>query len=266
MRGDFSRFTFDSKKHYNSVRMQQGRMQLDADWNEAQDIRLHHERMMALDAIGQAGGPRNNAGFSLSYDKERDDFRIGMGRYYVDGILCENDSDIFYSEQPYHPEKINDLPKGRYLAYLDLWESSICAIEDPDIREVALGGPDTTTRTKVMWRLELEPLSMPTEYVEEKDLDPREASPISRFFSRNRRQARMAAKNGLEEISNGDKGPCSTSINEGHGYLGNNLYRVEIHDAGRQGAATFKWSRDNCSVIRAVGNIDKKTITLLDPA
>jgi len=76
----------------------------------------------------------------------------------------------------------------------------------------------------------------------------------------------MAAKIGLEEISNDAKSPCSAYINEGHGYLGNNLYRVEIHDAGRQGAATFKWSRDNCSVIRAVGNIDKKTITLLDPA
>ena len=266
MRGDYSRFTFDSKKHYNSVRMQQGRMQLDADWNEAQDIRLHHERMIALDAIGPAGGPRNNAGFSLSYDKERDDFRIGMGRYYVDGILCENDSNIFYSEQPHHPEKIKDMPNGHYLAYLDLWESSICAIEDPEIREVALGGPDTTTRTKVMWRLQLELLSKPMEYVEEKNLDLQEASPISQFFSQKHQHARMAAKIGLEEISNDAKSPCSAYINEGHGYLGNNLYRVEIHDAGRQGAATFKWSRDNCSVIRAVGNIDKKTITLLDPA
>lgn len=83
MRGDYSRFTFDSKKHYSSVRMQQGRLQLDSDWNEAQDIRLHHERMLALDAIGPAGAPRDSAGFMLSYVKERDDFLIGRGQ-----ILC----------------------------------------------------------------------------------------------------------------------------------------------------------------------------------
>ena len=34
MKGDFSRITFDPKKHYSRVLMQQGRVQLDADWNE----------------------------------------------------------------------------------------------------------------------------------------------------------------------------------------------------------------------------------------
>ena len=32
--GDESRRTFDPKKHYRSVQMQQGRVQVDADWNE----------------------------------------------------------------------------------------------------------------------------------------------------------------------------------------------------------------------------------------
>ena len=34
MPGDYSRKTFDRKKHYRGVLMQQGRVQLDADWNE----------------------------------------------------------------------------------------------------------------------------------------------------------------------------------------------------------------------------------------
>ncbi|HEX3531938.1 MAG TPA: DUF6519 domain-containing protein, partial [Thermoanaerobaculia bacterium] len=37
MKGDFSRDTFRKRKHYNRVRMQQGRVQLDADWNEQGD-------------------------------------------------------------------------------------------------------------------------------------------------------------------------------------------------------------------------------------
>jgi hypothetical protein len=34
MKGDFSRFTFRPSKGYTSVRMQQGRVSLDSDWNE----------------------------------------------------------------------------------------------------------------------------------------------------------------------------------------------------------------------------------------
>ena len=41
MKGDFTRSTYDRHNHYRSVRMQQGRVQLDADWNEQADITLH---------------------------------------------------------------------------------------------------------------------------------------------------------------------------------------------------------------------------------
>ncbi|MEI6900677.1 MAG: DUF6519 domain-containing protein, partial [Bacteroidota bacterium] len=37
MKGDFTRSTFNKEKHYHDVRMQQGRVMLDADWNEQQD-------------------------------------------------------------------------------------------------------------------------------------------------------------------------------------------------------------------------------------
>lgn len=263
MRGDYSRSTFDSKKHYSSVRMQQGRLQLDSDWNESEDIRLHHERAMALDAIGPAGGPKENAGFLLSYDQEKGDLWIGRGRYYVDGVLCENESDLFCSEQPSRPQEIKELPKGRYMAYLDVWESAISAVEDPAIRELALGGPDTALRTKVMWRVEIEQLSKPFEYIDERDLDMREASLAGQFSSRARQPARMAAR---IERGEGSSKICSISINDRYGYLGNNLYRVEIQEPGRQGVASFKWSRDNGSIVRSLENIDRKTITLLDPA
>ena len=33
MKGDFSRFTFRPQNRYTSVRLQQGRVHLDADWN-----------------------------------------------------------------------------------------------------------------------------------------------------------------------------------------------------------------------------------------
>ncbi len=44
MKGDFTRFTFNANKHYNRVLKQQGRVDLDADWNEAADIRTYLDR------------------------------------------------------------------------------------------------------------------------------------------------------------------------------------------------------------------------------
>ncbi len=47
MKGDFSRLTFDPRKNFSSVLMQQGRVQLDADWNEQGAILLHYVRTLA---------------------------------------------------------------------------------------------------------------------------------------------------------------------------------------------------------------------------
>ncbi len=46
MKGDFSRQTFSQGKHYSAVLLQQGRVQLDADWNESQAIHEHRSETM----------------------------------------------------------------------------------------------------------------------------------------------------------------------------------------------------------------------------
>ena len=57
MKGDFTRNTFDPLKHFTRVLMQQGRVQLDADWNEQAAILLHCLQTLAADLIGPHGGP-----------------------------------------------------------------------------------------------------------------------------------------------------------------------------------------------------------------
>ena len=52
MQGDFSRNTFDPTKHFSRVLMQQGRVQLDADWNELNAIVFHYLRTLARDVYG----------------------------------------------------------------------------------------------------------------------------------------------------------------------------------------------------------------------
>ena len=96
MKADLTRNTFDPLKHFTRVLMQQGRVQLDADWNEQAAILLRYLQTLGADIIGPAGGPADHWGFGVApvafTPAVQNDFRIGLGSYYVDGILCEADS------------------------------------------------------------------------------------------------------------------------------------------------------------------------------
>ena len=89
MRGDFSRKTFDRARHYSGVLAQQGRVQLDADFNEQLAIHRHHEVTEIEDVVGRCGAPKYEAGFRVVAAPDGTDLVILPGRYYVHGQLCE---------------------------------------------------------------------------------------------------------------------------------------------------------------------------------
>ena len=161
MKGDITRDTFHIRKHFSRVLRQQGRVTLDADPNEQTSILLHYVRTLARDLIGAHGAPAQGGGFILSDDRDGG-FLIGAGRYYVDGLLVENEDDqVTYLSQPDWPvpeddplrNQIVELGGEDFWVYLDVWERHITPIEDDYIREKALMGPDTCTRAKVVWQL-----------------------------------------------------------------------------------------------------------------
>src|SRR5215467_8467855 len=91
MKADLTRRSYDAAKTFSRVVMQQGRVQLDADWNEQGAILLHAIRRLALDIGGQAWTSDN--GFlplDLSIGPVTDDVAFLPGTFYVDGVLCEN--------------------------------------------------------------------------------------------------------------------------------------------------------------------------------
>src|SRR6266481_3318981 len=183
MKNDITRNTFDATKNFSRVLMQQGRVQLDADWNEQVSILLHYLRLFAADIIGAAGAPSAASGFELVIDETRLDqlisdlgkqeekgrlqellkkqkLLISPGRYYVDGWLVENGYFVSFFHQPHfkshgNADEFRDriTKKGSQLMYLDVWERHVTFIEDDSIREKALGGPDTATRAQVVWRV-----------------------------------------------------------------------------------------------------------------
>jgi hypothetical protein len=91
MKSDLTRSTFRRENHYSGVRMQQGRVQIDADWNEQVDIAAYLDETTRIDVIGRCGMPVHDAGFGVTVMPEGDDLALSPGRAYVGGIPCEND-------------------------------------------------------------------------------------------------------------------------------------------------------------------------------
>jgi hypothetical protein len=240
MKGDFTRFTFDPKKRYSGVLKQQGRVDLDADWNEQGDIQRYHDRTVIGDVVGPNGAPTEGAGFKIERAGGQSmDFQLSAGRIYVNGILCEADESFSYGKQPHLPappalKSPRETGVRKDLVYLDVWERHVTVIEDPALREVALGGPDTTTRVQTVWQVKVR------EGVED--------APCGDGLPGLGAESDAGLTTGQVELSQPVE-PCSFAPAGGYRGIDNRLYRVEIHTGGGAGKATFKWSRDNGAVV-----------------
>jgi hypothetical protein len=323
MNGDISRDTFHPWRQYTGVRLQQGRVQLDADWNEQIDIALSRERTVTRDVVGPGAVPEVAPGFALTPpdpdgDGAGSDLLIGFGHAYVAGVLAQNqpapprhlvavtgDAGAFHvtagaplavgmwlqaipdgspivgprfvrvqavvapvaadaglqrvrlapvptatdfvapvlpslGAQPDLRESVLPTTAGTFLAYLDVFERTVTALDAPDLREVALGNPDTATRTQQVWVVYTQAASSTgSGSASCADFPPGwQPDPSAK--------ARLAAST-VPGVSQQD--PCLTPDPGGYRGIENQLYRVEVHNGGRTGTGqvSVKWARDNAS-------------------
>ena len=261
MKGDFSRLTFTEKNHYRRVLMQQGRVEIDADGNEQIAIDDHIAATTTTDVVGQSGYPVTApptggavGGFALGLNAAGTDLTIAPGRMYVDGLLVENDTlGATLLSQPDMPgtatvAAFGATESGIYVVYLDVWERLITALDNPSIRESALGGPDTSVRTQVVWQAKLA----------YSGAVPAAGSPLPTCATAGEPWLAGAASTGTLAASSAAPGtdlPCILPPETGYQRLENQLYRVEIHEPGPDGTATFKWSRENGSVVALISGL-----------
>ncbi len=255
MKSDISRSTFKAKKHYSSVRLQQGQPHLDADWNEQADILNYAGRTSTADIMGQSGVPIKNSGFNISASDDQSELMISPGRIYVDGILCENQEAISVSDQDDFPEATLPANDGLYLAYLEVWERNITTLEDPSLREMALGKAGSATRSQVMSQVKLLPVADPTQYTGHHS-EPTEWLALK---ERHQNRGKLKAQARSDEIVSD---PCSYGARGGYTRLENQLYRIEIHKGGLPGEATFKWSRNNGILVTEWLDQDQNILTV----
>jgi len=270
MKGDFSRNTFHPTKHYRSVLKQQGRVDVDADWNEQQAINLRRVETEATDVIGACGAPLHDAGFHIVTDVVQltaeeqklagnkipqgsltsskaptGDFLISAGRYYVDGILCENEQIVPFTSQPDLPDAQPMQQSGLYLVYLDVWQRHLTALDDPLIREKALGGPDTSSRLKTLWQVKVLPVKPESPGAQNC------GSPFSAWDTLI--AASTGTLNARTQPPDATEQACLLPPSAGYQRLENQLYRIEILEVSADGTPTFfVWSRDNGTVVTAI--------------
>lgn len=235
--------------------MQQGRVQLDADWNEQAALTARRDETTARDVVGDCGGPAGSAAFGVlpaapagSPAPGPGDFYLSAGRYYVEGMQCELEAPVLFTKQPDRLD-VAALPAGNHLLILDVWRRHLTALQDDAIREHALGGPDTATRVKTICQVRAFAAAgaggaSPTCAAEPAGfkalIDPG--------------TARLTAKT-VAAATPTD--PCLVPENGGYTGPENQFYRVEIHNPSTApGGATWKWSRENGSVVVAVEKID----------
>ena len=353
MKGDFSRYRFDPAKHYAAVLEQQGRVQLDADANEQRAIDAYRLATETIDVIGRTGAPIHDAGFAVSLRSDNASLLIGPGRYYVDGLLCDLPSQTDYGAQPFliDPQPgvaamLSDLRAGRnsgVRVWLEAWERMVTPIDDPCIKDPALGEADTTVRVQTVYRVVAEAaapatagqadvasnllgltnavstlhlasgstelsslvsratalsaqisagtitndrlaVSLNALHASASQLlsrlppasaalltapvnaiapTPSAAAPVDCCVAM-RRPPAFVMPGEMTATTGGttDLGPCLPSPQAAYRGLENQLYRIEVHQGGPLAQATFKWSRDNGSVLSSILNVSGKVLTV----
>ena len=408
MPGDFSRNSVNPPKRYSGVLMQQGRVQVDADWNEQLALQHHRTFTETCDLIGTCGTPKDGDGFYIEIVPGGGDLRIGRGRFYVHGLLCENEPQsvqvtfpaalassaagpkyrvrrapfvrpsrpfppglhpqwnnpqgqvnvpslslddrdlaigdwvelydsssrkplaatilaisqntaatdpnsitpnyytltlnrpvtafqnarlvwlrrlITFTTQPFLHSQLDasleaaasgpsgetlHLADGVYLVTIEAWQREVDALEDPHIREVALGGPDTAERIQTTWQVHVVPYDAQTTPSGPAHLSPL-SGPVdccSDFPGWDQYKASVRTT-GLMNAQAPPPGsnltPCQLPPSAGYLGLANQLYRVEIFRSGDfNDAATCVWSRDNAMVETNIVCVDSTGVVYVN--
>ena len=406
MAGDFSRSSVNPIRKYAGVLMQQGRVQVDADWNEQLALQLNRTHRETSDVIGLCGTPACGSGFEIT--PINGDLQIGVGDFYVNGLLCQlapqqipvslsavswaeapeqsligarydvrlrmqsrrvpmyrepaeqapewnqvgeasvivpslwvdgrqlangdwviisasgvtsvsaqivdisgNTADadpdsitpsfytitineslsgfnaastiwlqriVTFTSQPFlysgseptveaSPLRANglQLSDGDYAIVLEAWQTEVNALEDPHIREVALGGPDTAVRLQTKWQVQVVP------YSQSSPIDSPLSSPLdccADFPALDEYEATKQTTglmNAYAPPAGPNLKPCQLPPDAGYLGLANQLYRVEVFRSGNAGeSAAMVWSRDNAMVETSILCIDSLGIVYVN--
>lgn len=170
MSSDRTRNSYDPRQKYGSLVFQAGRVLTDPDLSEAQDLLDESIGANTCDVIGPYGSP--DEGFEITAPTGSGatrTFNITAGTMYIGGqrLTLEEDIDYFGRDAS---DGVDKLLGQKHLdwvtipmalatfgdlehVHLHVLEKEVGAVEDQALREVALGGPDTSNRKRLVQRV-----------------------------------------------------------------------------------------------------------------
>ena len=258
---DTSKILLNGLLDYSGVKIGQGRVLLDSDFNELSDVLDRRLRAVASDVLGRATVSATTPD-AFEIKAVAGGLTIGVGRLYVDGLCAECHGapspaaanrvldpvldearfaqPVPYAAQPYYPQPAQLPTSGMHLVYLDVWKRPVTHLERPDLVETAVG-VDSGARDQIAWQVRILPTDAGANATcATPDADLRGWADL------------IAPSTGVLTTGTYNvppaSDPCELPPTGGYRGEANQTYRVEIHTPGPPGVATFKWSRENASV------------------
>lgn len=272
MKGDFSFVGITPDTPYTGVRHQQGRVLLDRDWNDAQELDALWTRRAAGDTFGLgvlAVPATSSTAFQVgtaTQDAAGVHIAIAAGRAWASGVPVVLPAgailEATYLEPPLvpaatHPGSI--APGVRDAVVLEVFEDTVSGFQDPThLIEPALGGPDTTGRVRSFFRLRLLRLG-PNE----------DCSAVAGLIDDPAGRGKLSVSPAPAMVIAGD---CPLEAGGGYTGLEHFLYRIEVGTPSAAGAPRFKWSQFNGGLVgrglftAAAGGTGTLAITANDQA
>jgi Family of unknown function (DUF6519) len=266
MAGDYARVSYDPRRKWRGLTAQQGRVSVEADWNEAAAIVRERDRQLTLDVIGPFGTP--DQGYAVTAipaaggqpGSTPGDLLIGAGTLYLGGERLDLDAPVDYALQPDWLDFSTDplwlapaVPAtagtSYEVVYLLAAEQEVSAVEDPALADVALGGPDTMQRQRILQHFVRQASASG-------DLDGSWSAVVGSLQSAGLQfdPATMRAESAAAlQVSFTNPtvapGPCQPVMTGG--YLGaeNQMIRVMVADADTSGVPTIVWGFDDASFL-----------------
>src|SRR4051794_743991 len=254
MHGDFSRWDPVRGRNLGGVLHQQGRVLLDRDWNDQARLAAEWRDTAARDTIGAgvAAVPAHTpTAFQVTrvhVNGTRVEVEVLPGHAWADGIavtLAGTPGTPVHLTADYLDASVQAAPGSvtggtapiafgvRDVVVLETWRETLSAFQLPaELLEPALGGPDTTARALVAFRLRLARLGT--------DETCRTVQLADR--------ARGTLRATLPAATPGS-GDCPVPDEGGYTGFEHQLYRVEIADVDAGAPAAFKWSRGNGGLV-----------------
>jgi hypothetical protein len=276
MGADIAHVSYDETRDYRAVVAQQGRVTVEADDNEAWTIAREETRRELLATIGPAGTPDD--GYKVlepgAATTPAFDFQVGLGTMYVGGVRSFRPASGKYSEQAEWLDRVGDpdwvapnVPADsqleQELVYLSLVEREVSAVEDRALLEVALGGPDTSQRVRLVQRVKR--LGTGAETCEAAMADA-EAAWAGQGLALDRQSMRLDSTARLQvSFASAGSAPQPCEPEAQGGYLGadNQLIRVQVVAWDEQtGTGRLVWGFDNASFLYRVNLVSRRQLEL----